>query len=157
MKKTIPATCLILVVCASRAFAQGTITDRCTVSLVEYPLRVNPSNMREANLPSVELGIFKTVIGEEMSTTVAYRLPGTRMFVIANVFYTDESMVGDSIYFNLSISRVGRYDVLSSLRHASSEVLDRNFEVARVVTLFRYRSRRLYLVMECRRQAQAQN
>jgi len=155
MRTSVSVVCLSLIACFSSAFAQRAYSDRCRVTLVEIPQRINSSNIENANLPIVELGTFDTVIYEEESTTRAYRLPGTRLFVVANVFYTDESMAGensqDSTRLNLSISRMERYDMLSSLQHAGAEVLEPNSEVARVGTMFRYRSRRLYLIMECRK------
>jgi len=63
---------------------------------------------------SAELGSFATVIAEE-ELTKAFRLPRTGLFIVASVFYTDESMASekgaDSISLELALSRGKQRDV----------------------------------------------
>jgi hypothetical protein len=103
-----------------------------------------------------ELGTFETVIYEEELTTRSFRLPKTKLYVIASVWYTDESMAGDdsqdSVSLQLTISRGPRRDILSGLQFAEAEVLSKNFEVSRVSTIFKSQRRSFYVVMECRKQ-----
>src|SRR5687768_15196913 len=43
------------------------------------------------------LGKLETVVGEEESTTRTYRIPKTKYFLVANVFYTDEGLSSSDI------------------------------------------------------------
>jgi hypothetical protein len=53
------------------------------------------------------LGEFQPEPGEEVLTTKAYSLPGTKLTVTASVYYTDESMVGDSMLLGLFVGARG--------------------------------------------------
>ena len=83
MMKSICIVCLI-VLSASVALAQARNSDRCEVA-------VSATNPKD----NAVLGKFTTVLGEEELTTKAFRLPGTRLFIVASVFYTDESMASE--------------------------------------------------------------
>src|SRR5258705_8763962 len=87
-----------LFLCVSPTFAQSSNADRCVVIVADMQTK-----------KSTELGSFPTVLAEEELTTKAFRLPRTRLFIIASVFYTDESMASkkgqDSISLELEIGR----------------------------------------------------
>ena len=94
---------------ASTTFAQSSNSDRCTVTAADMQTK-----------KSAELGSFATVIAEEELTTRAFRVPHTGFFIVASVFYTDESFASekgaDSISLELALSRGKQRDVLGSHR-----------------------------------------
>jgi hypothetical protein len=51
----------------------------------------------------------------------------------------------------LEISRTSKHEIPSALQFAEAEVLMRDFEVARVTTIFKRQQRSFYIVMECRK------
>jgi hypothetical protein len=67
------------------------------------------------------LGEFEAIVGEEELTTKSYQVPGTRQYVTASVYYTDEMMRSDghSDSMNLAI-------VISSQRHENAMLVDNN-------------------------------
>jgi hypothetical protein len=148
----------LLIFCAGDILAQGIrYADRCTVGVTDVTA-IKPSDLEGDSAPklkSKELGTFDTVISEEELTTKSFRLPKTKLYVVASVWYTDESMAGedsqDSVSLQLTISPTPKRDVLSGLQFAEAEVLSKNFEVARVTTIYKLRRRSFYIVMECRK------
>ena len=69
---------------AGFAFAQTGESDICNVVSIDLTTKdVRP------------LGDFITTIGKGRSTLEAYRIRGTKLFLIAHVLYTDESMDSD--------------------------------------------------------------
>ncbi len=133
-----------LFLCASTTFAQSSNADRCTVAAADVQTK-----------KSTELGSFSTIIAEEELTTKAFRLPRTRLFIIASVFYTDESMASekgqDSISLELALSRGKQRDVLGSLSWAEAEMPLSTFDVGRVTMLIKVNARAQLVVMECRK------
>jgi hypothetical protein len=102
---------LLLVFLLGSVFAQQTkYSDRCTVGLIDVTgmRSADLENESSRKLKPKELGSFDTVIYEEELTTKSYKLPKTRLYVIASVWYTDESMAGedsqDSVSLQLTIS-----------------------------------------------------
>ncbi len=157
VKRKIVASALLLLLFISGASAQTKYSDRCTVKSVDVTgLKASDFENEAALKPRLtDLGTFDTVVREEELTSKAFRLPGTELFVVASVWYTDESMAGkdsqDSVSLGLTISRNPQRDILSSLRHAEAEMLMKNFEVARVTTIFKTEKHSFYLEMECRK------
>jgi hypothetical protein len=149
---------LLLVFLLGSVFAQQTkYSDRCTVGLIDVTgmRSADLENESSRKLKPKELGSFDTVIYEEELTTKSYKLPKTRLYVIASVWYTDESMAGedsqDSVSLQLTISPTPKRDVLSGLQFAEAEVLSKNFEVSRVSTIYKTQRRSFYIIMECRK------
>jgi hypothetical protein len=149
---------LLLVFLLGSVFAQETkYSDRCTVGLVDVTgMRSGDlENESSRKLKTKELGSFDTVIYEEELTTKSFRLPKTRLYIIASVWYTDESMAGDdsqdSVSLQLTISPTPKRDVLSGVQFAEAEVLSKNFEVSRVSTIYKTQRRSFYIIMECRK------
>ena len=148
----------LLMCCATAVLAQDTkYSDRCTVVVADMT-GIRTAEVEKEFPPkpkSKELGTFDTVIGEEELTTKSFRLPKTKIYVVASVFYTDESMAGggsqDSVSLELTISPRPKRDVLAGLQTAEAEVLLKNFEVARVSTIYKMAGRSFYIVMECRK------
>ena len=142
MIKMLCLSCLL--VCASATFAQSANSDRCVVTVAD------PQTKKSA-----ELGSFQTVIAEEELTTSAFRLPRTGLFVVASVFYTDESMASekgrDSVSLELALSKGKQRDVLHSLSWAEAEMPLSTFDVGRVTMLIRANGRSQLVVMECRK------
>jgi hypothetical protein len=143
MMKSICIVCLI-VLSASIALAQARNSDRCEVALAT----TNPKD-------NVLLGKFTTVLAEEELTTKAFPLPGTRLFIVASVFYTDESMASekgsDSVMLELALSTGQKRDVLHSLSWAEAEMQLKDFEVGRVTMLVKSGARPQLVIMECRK------
>ncbi len=141
----------------SAAFAQTKYSDRCVVSVVDITGKKLSDLASDVSptLKTEELGRFDTAIGEEELTSKVFRLPKSKLFVIASVWYTDESMAGensqDSLSLQLTISRTAKRDILAGLQFAEAEVLSLNFQVARVTTVFKEQKRSSYIVMECRK------
>jgi hypothetical protein len=149
---------LLLVSVTGSTFAQQIkYSDRCTVGLVDVTgIRSADLENEFARMPKTkELGSFDTVIQEEELTTKAFRLPKTKLYVVASVWYTDESMAGDdsqdSVSLQLTISPTPKRDVLAGLQFAESEVLSKHFEVSRVSTIYKTKRRSFYIIMECRK------
>lgn len=142
MRLTFCVICLLLL-CGSTTPAQKSNSDRCQVGVAD------PKTKK-----SVELGSFSTVIGEEELTTKAFRLPRSRYFVVASVFYTDESMAysdgQDSVSLELSLSRDKQRDVLHSLSWARAELPLSKFEIARVTMLIKVNGQNQIVLMECK-------
>jgi hypothetical protein len=136
--------CLILLVCACPMLAQSGNSDRCEVALADVKTG-----------KATELGTFTTVIAEEELTTRAFRLPGTKLYVVASVFYTDESMASeqgaDSVSLELTLSRGRKRDVLRSLSWAEAEMPLNGFDVGRVSMTVRVNGRPKMVLMECRK------
>jgi hypothetical protein len=135
---------MVLLACACPTLAQSGNSDRCEVALAD---------VRTQKI--TELGTFITVIAEEELTTRAFRLPGTKLYVIASVFYTDESMASergaDSVSLELLLSRGQKRDVLRSLSWAEAEMPLNGFDVGRVSMIVRVNGRPKMVLMECRK------
>ena len=144
---------LLLLLLSSTSFAftqQSTYSDRCTIVVSDV------TGVKSKSQKPAELGSFDTTISEEQLTTKSFRLPKTRLYVVASVFYTDESMAGDnsqdSMSLELLISPTPKRRILSGLQFAEAEVLTKDFQVARVSTIYKTKQRSLFLIMECRSQ-----
>ena len=151
---------LLLVFLGGSVLAQQSkYSDRCTVGLVDVTgiRSAELENESSRKLKTKELGSFDTVISEEELTTKSFRLPQTKLYVVASVWYTDESMAGDdsqdSMSLQLTISPTPKRDVLLGLQFAEAEVLLKNFEVSRVSTIYKAQRRSFYIIMECRKQS----
>lgn len=134
----------LLLLCASSTFAQSGNSDRCEVAVVDIKTK-----------KSIELGTFTTVIAEEELTTRAFRLPRTSLFIVASVFYTDESMASeegaDSLSLELALSRGRKRNVLGSLNWAEAEMPLNGFDVGRVTMMVKVNGRPQLVVMECKK------
>ena len=142
----------IVLVCASIAVAQSKNSDRCVVQALDITGK-KVDELRD--VPGISLGSFDTVIAEEELTTRVYRLPKTKLFVIASAWYTDESMAmksgAESVSLELLISKRRRRDFFNVEHYADSELPIHGFEVARVTTLAKAAGKKFIVVMECRR------
>jgi hypothetical protein len=140
--KTLCLACLLLL-CASATRAQSSNYDRCIVTIADLQTK-----------KSTELGSFSTVIAEEELTTKAFRLPRTSLFIVASVFYTDESMAStkgqNSVSLELSLSRGKQRNVLRSLSWAEAEMPLNVLDVGRVTMLIRVNGHPQFVQMECR-------
>jgi hypothetical protein len=135
---------ILLFLCVSPTFAKSGNSDRCEVASVDIKTK-----------KSTELGTFTTVIAEEELTTRAFRLPRTNLFIVASVFYTDESMASekgaDSVSLELALSRSLRRNVLRSLSWAEAEMPLNGFDVGRVTMLVKVNGRSQLVLMECKK------
>jgi hypothetical protein len=133
-----------LFLCAATTLAQSSNSDRCTVTAADMQTK-----------KSVELGSFQTVIAEEELTTRALRLPRTGLFIVASVFYTDESMASekgaDSISLELALSKGKQRDVLGSLSWAEAEMPLSTFDIGRVTMLIKVNGHAQLVLMECKK------
>src|ERR1041385_5611794 len=134
----------VIVLCVPSAFAQSANSDQCEVSVVDIKSK-----------KGVLLGTFKTTIAEEELTTKSFLLPGTKLFIVASVFYTDESMSStkgaDSISLELALSRDRKRNVVASLNWAEAEMPLNGFDVGRVTMKVMTQGRRALVMMECRK------
>ena len=150
--KSILLICSVLVFFGSATYAQSSNSDHCEVGAVEVTAK-NKNNIDKGK--EILLGTFDTVIGEETATTKVYRLPKTKLFAIANVWYTDEFMASekgaDSITLELTVSTKGERDVLGSLIYADAQTPLNGFDVGRVTTKVKAGQSTFLLVMECRK------
>ena len=142
--KQFSLTCSVVLLCACSMSAQSGNSDRCEVGIVN----VSTSKV-------TMLGTFITVIAEEEATTRTFRLPGTKLFIVASVFYTDESMASEksssSVSLELALSRSRKRDVLRSISWAEAEMPLNTFDVGRVTMLVKSSSRPQLVVMECKK------
>jgi len=145
MSKAFVLKCL-LVICASTTFAQSSNSDSCAVRAVDLQ-----------NKKAALLGSFSTIVGEEELTTKAFKLPRTSLYIVAGVFYTDESMASekglDSVMLELALSKGKQRDVLRSLSWAAAEMPLSTFDVGRVSMLIKINGRAQLVVMECKNDA----
>lgn len=129
---------------SSSVLAQSGNSDRCEVAIANLKTR-----------KSVMLGEFKTVIAEEELTTKAFRLPQSNLFIVASVFYTDESLASergaDSISLELILSSSRKRNVLHSRGRAEAEIPLNGFDVGRVTMMIKVRGHPEFVVMECRK------
>ena len=139
---TFVIACLLAL--SSSVPAQSSNSDRCEVGVA------NPNTQK-----SVMLGSFTTVIAEEELTTKAFHLPESNLFIVASVFYTDESLASekgaDSISLELALSSSRKRNVLRSRGWAEAEIPLNGFDVGRVTMMINARGRRELVIMECRK------
>lgn len=128
----------------SSVLAQSGNSDRCEVGI---------ANLKTQK--TVMLGTFTTTIGEEELTTKAFRLPHSNLFIVASVYYTDESLASekgaDSILLELLLSSSQKRDILRSRGSAEAETPLNGFDVGRVSMLIRARGQPELVIMECRK------
>jgi hypothetical protein len=153
MIKILTITTFVLLVFTSAAFAQDKSYDSCIVG-VSNVIRNKDGDLDTS--PIREIGRFEVRgAGEEDRITRAFRLPNTKLFVIASIFYTDESMAtektADSVSLELMISRDAKRDILQSLNFADAETPNNPFDIARVQMIVRVNSRQRIIMMECKR------
>jgi hypothetical protein len=146
--------CLLLMSCGSVSVAQAQNSDRCNVAVLDVT-GLSADEIKSAGTNRTkQLGTFDTVIGEGEVTTKVYRLPKTRLFLIANVSYDDETLAStkgaDSVSLELTVSTRRTRDLLRSLIFADTEVPLNGFDVGRVSTMVRASGRKQFVIMECR-------
>ena len=143
---------LIGILWPSIAMPQSANSDHCEVQLLDITSR---KIQKLENVPAKSLGNFDTVMAEEEATTRVFRLPKTSLFLIASVWYTDESMASDkgadSVSLELMVSKKPKRDFSVALYFADSETPVNGFDVGRVAALFKSMGRTMYVVMQCRR------
>ena len=137
--------------------------EKCTVDLLENRAAEKMRRELEKGKPSadsnqgfIKLGEFTTDMGEERLTSKTFKIPCTRQFVIASVYYTDESMtwkevLTDSAYMGIAISRKPHASAMGVPSRSLAEV---NFtqltKIMRVSTQAIIRGRRVTAVLECK-------
>jgi hypothetical protein len=118
--------------------------------------RVGPERgTRALEAAQVVFPEFPTVVGEEELTTKAYRFPGSRVFITASVFYTDESMASaagaDSMMLAVAVTRRPFRHAFEVDNNAVAELTSTGSDTARVKKHVRIDGRPYLLGMECRR------
>lgn len=158
MRQRVTLVCLLLISCANGVLAQDSKpdVDVCSVALMKYSSK---DPQQQEFVLERRLGTFEPLIGEEERTTRAFRIPGTKLFAVASVFYTDESIQVadqyDAISLQISISPTAKHDPINGLHSAEAEVTYRPPYAVRVYTLFKVRGRHKLIVMECRSDAKS--
>ena len=138
---------------ASPAFSQNETYDSCIVGISGL---TTDEHGRLSTTAKKEIGRFEvSQPGEENRITKVFRLPNTRMFVVASLVYTDESMAMESGYYSveldLTLSKNRRREIRQSLGYAAAELPANPFEVGRVWILTRVKSKAQMIMMECKR------
>ena len=137
--------------------------EKCTVNLLENRVAAKlKQEIDNGNPPAdskkglLQLGEFTTDIGEERLTSKSFKIPSTKHFVIASVYYTDESMgwkdvPTDSVYMGIAVSRKIRASAMGVPSRSLAEV---NFtqltKTMRVSTQAVVRGRRVTAILECK-------
>ena len=133
------------------ALAQSGNSDRCEVIAIDV---TGKKLSQWDHLQAERLGIFDTTIAEEELTTKIYPFPKTNLFVVASVWYTDESMASkrgaDSISMQLVVSTKPKRDLRNSLVFSNAEMPLNAFDVGRVTAMAKTGRRTFMLMMECR-------
>ena len=133
--------CGVFLIAAVPSVAQNPNFDRCEIGVGDVH-------------GTRTLGTFDTVMGEKERTVRAFRLPRTKLFIVASVFYTDESMASDqgsdSTSLELTLSRTARRSILRSISFAEAE-FPAQVSVGRVSLLIKVTGKPQLVVMECRR------
>ena len=94
---------------------------------------------------------FYTKIGEEETTTRAYPFPGSKLFVTASVFYTDESMRGESMMVGVTVAEKMQKDALWGENTSVAEVkYDANTDIVRAKQRLKVGGRLYVVGVECR-------
>ena len=163
MNRTLSLGPLLLLLVAVQSAEGQTASDSCHVYAVDVLAaqtafeRFKPSGNDAKDRKALEagttiVGTFSTKVGEEELTTKTYRLPGSRLNVIASVYYTDESMPRESIVLGLAISEKPEPDAIRALNNAVAEAAyDDHFEAVRVKKLAIIEGRRWLVGLECRK------
>jgi hypothetical protein len=155
MRKRITILFLLFISSANGILAQNSGSDVCFVGLMAYSGKSKKPEEQEFVLVR-RLGTFEPVVGEEERTTRAFPIPGSKLFAVASVFYTDESLYVeghyDSISLQVSISTRTKFDPINSLHNAEAEVMYSKPYAARVYTPFKINGRPKLIVLECRRE-----
>ena len=98
---------------------------------------------------------FYPVMGEEELTTKTYRFPGTRLMIIASVYYTDESMASeegsDSMIISIAVAPKVLRDALTAENNAAAELTSHKLDTVRAKKYMRVNGRLYLLGIECRR------
>jgi hypothetical protein len=154
-------SCIALLGCAGDVLAQASDSDRCTVS-AERMLYESPDRIRVTINSTKVLGTFDTVATAGALTSNVYRLPRTRLFVIASVRYEEDFLTEQNpglISMRLSISGKRREDWLTRVAVADAEIPYDSFgtgkrEDSTVSTLIKVKGRLMMQVsMSCRKQS----
>ncbi len=86
-------------------------------------------------------------------TNKTFKLPGGKLYVIASVFPTDESMASahgaDSVQLGIALASNKLAQAFAASHYAVAEVSFNTFDTARVQSAVRTGNRRLLLWMEC--------
>ena len=100
---------------------------------------------------------FRTTVGEEELTVKSYPFPGSKLFITASVFYTDESMasqreVGESMIVAIAVAAKPLKDAFAAAveRSAAAEVTyDEHTDTVRAKQYVTVRSRSYLVGIEC--------
>jgi hypothetical protein len=94
---------------------------------------------------------FYTTVGEEDLTTKTYPFPGSKLFIIARVFYTDESMPAESMLVGVGVSEKEKHEDMWLENMAVAEVAyNEQTNVVRAKQRLKVGGRLYLLGVECR-------
>jgi hypothetical protein len=144
MIKSLVLSLLFLLLPAVAAVGQDTSPVRCVITL--YRLRGEDWKL----IKSVE---FVPMMREEELTNKSFRLPGSRLFLVASVFPTDESMHSakgaDSLKLGLGVSRKSGVNAFDIANNAVAEVTLSVLDTARVERTVHVGRRLMLTRLEC--------
>jgi hypothetical protein len=156
-----------LVLCSGVAVAQAQ-GDVCHVYVVdrEKALKAN-EKYRDTGDPEKDARAmlaaqtvfpeFRTTVGEEELTVKSYPFPGSKLFITASVFYTDESMASqrsgaDSMIVAVAVANKPLKDAFAAAveKSAAAEVTyDEHTDTVRAKQYVTVRSRSYLVGIEC--------
>jgi hypothetical protein len=101
---------------------------------------------------------FYTNVGEEELTSKTYRFPGSKLFITARVFYTDESMPAESMLVGVGVSEKEQHEDMWLENMAVAEVsYNDETDIVRAKQRLRVGGRPYLVGVECRCKTAAAN
>jgi hypothetical protein len=152
---------ILAFICASAFKAQARDATKCYVVLVDAAgaqrlLDDAPADLtvQQLNILAEKavrmLGEFLPDVGEEHLTTKTFPLPDTQRVVTASVYYTDESIPGDSISLGLVVADRGYENAIAAEGNAVAETHFNEWTfIVRAKTTVAIGSRPHVLKLEC--------
>jgi hypothetical protein len=151
--------CALFLASTFVAFSQGADVN-CEVVLVDVPgvQKLMGELLSEATPEQLEalaakfvrvLGQFAPTPGEESLTTKRYPIPGTALTATASVYFTDETMGGDSISIGLVVADQGFESAFTGERSVSAVTSMLNFTYLNLKRGLTIASREHVLKLEC--------
>jgi len=145
-------TASVLLSCMYPAAAQNTSRLSCAIATLSLA-SPNPEAIRKQPIRQVAQFELDNPNEEERITRFV-RLPGSKWFIVASLFSTDESMGSksgaDSLDLELSLAKRRKRDIFNSPSYASAEMPFGGLDVGRVSMIVRAGTHRQLVVMECK-------
>lgn len=140
MKDNLVLGCFIVLMISSSGNAQNSRIHHCKVGVADATRK----------LVGYE---FEAVIGDWHRTTKAYRLPGTKLFVVASVTYSENNSFAvpgpESTLLELQVSERPKRDHMKSIAFAHTETRFNQKDTTFLQLLYRRNGRPLFIGIQC--------